>query len=172
MGCACGGKCSGGRDPLGMGYLRGFGAYGLGQDDGTGAGDGSDDPIDIEDPTSITGGAVIPPGTVYGPSTPSGLAPGSTLPADSSAVSAFCSSQGETYNPSTDLCNVTTSSGSGTINASQLDAALTSLLTGGTKIAQIATGTTGTLQVTSNELLIGAAILAAIFIIPAALSKR
>lgn len=166
MGCACGGRC-GGRDPLGMGYLRGLAAYGLGQDDGSDSEE--DDSYDTTTDTSITGGSVIPAGTVFGPSVPSGLNT-STPAADASSVSAFCSSQGETYNATTDLCNVTTSSGSGTINASQLDAALTQLLNGGTQIAKIATGTTGSLTVTSNELLIGAAVLAAIFILPAAFS--
>jgi hypothetical protein len=168
LGCACGGKCGG--DPLGMGYLRGFGALGLGQDDDS----EEDDSYDTSGDTSITGGSIIPAGTIFGPTTPSGLTPAGSNPpaADASTVSAFCSSQGESYNPSTDLCNVTTSSGSGSINASQLDAALTSLLNGGTKIAQIATGTTGSISLTSNELLIGGAILAAVLILPALLGKK
>jgi hypothetical protein len=158
-----------------MGYLRGFGVmddtrqdysnqfgfgflqndvqnfhneYGLGQDDGTGAGDGSDDEVDVEDP-------VTTPFVPYGPSVPSGLM--NTTPTPVSAT--------------TPVSSGSSSSGS-SLSSAQLDAALTQLLQGGTKIAQIATGTTGSLQVTSNELLIGAAILAAIFIVPAVLSKK
>jgi hypothetical protein len=91
-------------------------------------------------------------------------------------MSAYCAGEGLSYNASTDLCNVPNSTSSSTSAGSGIPAAIasdiTALSAAGQKIAQIATGQTGSLTLNSNTLLIGGAILAAILIIPAIASKR
>lgn len=75
-------------------------------------------------------------------------APSSTT-SPTSTVPAFCASVGETYNPSTDLCNVATT-GSG-LSASQLQA----IISGATKVGTVAAaGATGA-TVLANGTVIG-----------------
>jgi hypothetical protein len=143
-----------------MGYLRG-----LGQDDGAGyddSGDGGD------------GGSTVTVGTATNPITVAGQGPipVSTIPAytcaDGGVVTdaSYCAEN-------TPSVGGGSSSSSGSLNTAALDSALATLLQGGTTIAKIATGQTGqSLSITSNELLIGAVILAAVFIVPAMVSKR
>ena len=159
LGCGCGLGCAC-NEPLGMGYLRG-----LGQDDGAGyddSGDGGDDG------STVTVGTAANPITVSG----QGPIPVSTIPAYT------CADGGVVTDPSycaenTPSVGGGSSSSSGSLNTAALDSALATLLQGGTTIAKIATGQTGqSVSITSNELLIGAAILAAVFILPAMVSKR
>ena len=179
LGCgSCGGTCKD-AEPLGMGYLRGLGAYGLGQDDGSdddGGDDGSgDDGSGSTSTTPVLGASDCAYGGTYPNCNPAPAASSSSSgDGTASAVQSFCASQGETYNSSTNLCNVPASGGVqySPTSAASIASDISQLLAGGVKIAQIATGTTGSVTLTSNELLIGAAILAAIFIIPAALSKK
>lgn len=150
MGCA---SC---REPLGMGYLRGLGVYGLGQDD----------PYDL---TSLTDSPVDTPTITTSPVADSTTDTGFS---DADVMSAYCAGEGLSYNASTDLCNVPNSTSSSTGIPAAIASDITALSAAGQKIAQIATGQTGSLLLNSNTLLIGGAILAAILIIPAIVSKR
>ncbi len=76
-------------------------------------------------------------------------APATTSP--TSTVPAFCASVGETYNPSTDLCNVAASGSSSGLTASQIAA----ITTGATKVGLVAAaGATGA-TVLANGTVIG-----------------